>query len=332
MDKPVVTRKALVLGLGLVLLLALPPIALAMDEGFFISLFSRILIYALAAVSLDLILGYAGMASLGHGAFLGVGAYVVGILAFHLSDGSPLPFLPGAWAGTASALIAWTAAILVSALFALVIGALSQRTSGVYFIMITLAFAQMLYFFFISLSTYGGQDGVNLEQRNTFPLLDLGDDTSFYYVCLGLLLGFVFLCKRLVNSRFGMVMRGCKQNETRMRALGFATYRYKLMCFVIAGAGAGLAGALAANQSEFVSPGLMHWTRSGEIMIMVILGGMGTLFGPILGAAALLLMEDVLASYTEHWMIILGPVLIFVVLFARRGIYGFLAGPGGRDG
>lgn len=325
-------RKSIVLLVGLVLLVALPPIALAMDEEFFISLFSRILIYALAAVSLDLILGYAGMASLGHGAFLGVGAYVVGILAFHASEELAIPFLPGAWTGTITALVAWGMAIVVSALFALVIGALSLRTSGVYFIMITLAFAQMLYFFFISLSTYGGDDGLNLDQRNQFPMLDLSDDSHFYYVCLGILLAFVFVCYRIVNSRFGMVMRGCKQNETRMRALGYPTYRYKLMCFVIAGAGAGLAGALAANQSEFVSPGLMHWTRSGEVMIMVILGGMGTLFGPIIGAAALLLMEEVFAAYTEHWMIILGPVLILVVLFARRGIYGFLSGPGGRDG
>lgn len=326
------SRKTIVLLVGLVFLIALPPIALAMDDAFFISLFSRILVYALAAVSLDLILGYAGMASLGHGAFLGVGAYVVGILAFHVSEDLAIPFLPGAWTGTFNAIIAWLSAIVVSGLFALVIGALSLRTSGVYFIMITLAFAQMLYFFFISLSTYGGDDGLNMEQRNAVPFLDIGDDTHFYYVCLALLLAFVFLCHRVVNSRFGMVMRGCKQNETRMRALGYSTYKYKLMCFVIAGAGAGLAGALAANQSEFVSPGLMHWTRSGEVMIMVILGGMGTLFGPIFGAIALLMMEEVLAAYTEHWMIILGPVLILVVLFARRGIYGFLAGDGGRDG
>ncbi len=332
MANSTLSRKSLVLLLGLVVLLALPPVALALDEAFFISLFSRILIYALAAVSLDLILGYAGMASLGHGAFLGVGAYVVGILAFHVSEDLAIPFLPGAWTGTTSAVIAWSAAIVMSALVALAIGALSLRTSGVYFIMITLAFAQMLYFFFVSLVTYGGDDGVNLEQRNSFPLLDLGDDTRFYYVCLAVLLGFIYLCQRLVNSRFGMVMRGCKQNETRMRALGFETYKYKLACFVIAGAGAGLAGALAANQSEFVSPGLMHWTRSGEVMVMVILGGMGTLFGPVFGAIALLLMEEILAAYTQHWMIILGPILILVVLFARRGIYGFLAGDGGRDG
>jgi branched-chain amino acid transport system permease protein len=332
MDKLNFNRKSIVLFLGLALLLALPPLAISIDEAYFISLFSRILIYALAAVSLDLILGYAGMASLGHGAFIGIGAYSVGIFAFHLTEETVIPFLPGEWTGSINALVVWISAILASSLFALIIGALSLRTSGVYFIMITLAFSQMLFFFFVSLNTYGGEDGVNLEQRNQVRGLDLSNDAIFYYTCLTLLLALVYICLRIVNSRFGMVMRGCKQNEIRMRALGYSTYRYKLVCFVIAGAGAGLAGALLANQSEFVSPGLMHWTRSGEVMIMVILGGMGTIFGPIFGAVGLLLMEEILSTYTEHWMIILGPVLICVVLFARRGIYGFLSGDEGRDG
>jgi branched-chain amino acid transport system permease protein len=332
MDKLNFNRKSIVLFLGLALLLALPPLAISIDEAYFISLFSRILIYALAAVSLDLILGYAGMASLGHGAFIGIGAYAVGIFAFHLTEETVIPFLPGEWAGSMNALFVWTSAIIASSFFALIIGALSLRTSGVYFIMITLAFSQMLFFFFVSLNTYGGEDGVNLEQRNQVRGLDLSNDAIFYYTCLTLLLALVYICLRIVNSRFGMVMRGCKQNEIRMRALGYSTYRYKLVCFVIAGAGAGLAGALLANQSEFVSPGLMHWTRSGEVMIMVILGGMGTIFGPIFGAVGLLLMEEILSTYTEHWMIILGPVLICVVLFARRGIYGFLSGDEGRDG
>ena len=332
MDKLNFNRKSIVLLLGLALLLALPPLAIAMDEAYFISLFSRILIYALAAVSLDLILGYAGMASLGHGAFIGIGAYAVGILAFHLTEETVVPFLPGEWAGSINALVVWSSAIIASSFFALIIGALSLRTSGVYFIMITLAFSQMLFFFFVSLNIYGGEDGVNLEQRNQVPGLDLSNDTIFYYICLTLLIALVYICLRIVNSRFGMVMRGCKQNEIRMRALGYSTYRYKLVCFVIAGAGAGLAGALLDNQSEFVSPGLMHWTRSGEVMIMVILGGMGTIFGPIFGAVGLLLMEEILSTYTEHWMIILGPILICVVLFARRGIYGFLSGDEGRDG
>ena len=318
------TLKTWVLLGGLVFLAGLPPAASSMDQPFLISLFSRILIYALVALSLDLILGFGGMVSLGHAAFFGAGAYVVAILAFHGAEGSALFGLPIGITGTEDAIISWPAAIGVSAGLAFVIGAVSLRTSGVYFIMITLAFAQMMYFFFISLEKYGGDDGLSMVQRNRFGGLDLSDDATFYYVCLGLLLLSFAFSRRLVKSRFGMVIRGCKENERRMRALGFPVYRYKLTCFVIAGAVAGLAGGLIANQTEFVSPNLMHWTVSGEIMIMVILGGMGTLFGPIFGAAAYLLLEEVLSIYTEHWMLFLGPALIAVVLFARRGLVGWL--------
>jgi branched-chain amino acid transport system permease protein len=201
-----------------------------------------------------------------------------------------------------------------------------------HFIMITLAFAQMLYYFFVSLEAYGGDDGISLFSRNTFAGLDLADDKQFYYLCLAALAAFLFFSYRLVHSRFGMVIRGCRENERRMRSLGFPTFRYRLVCFVIAGAGAGLAGALIANQTEYVSPGLMHWTRSGEILVMVLLGGMGTLFGPVLGAATLLLLEEILSIYTEHWMVCLGPFLILVVLFAKRGIYGLIAGGNGNHG
>ncbi|UCG13109.1 MAG: branched-chain amino acid ABC transporter permease [Deltaproteobacteria bacterium] len=316
------TLKTCVLLTGLVFLLVLPLIASALEEQFYIGMFSRILIYALAAVSLDLILGYGGMVSFGHAAFFGTGAYVVGILAFHGVENSALLHWPLTLLGTENVLLSWPVAVLVSAVLAAVIGAISLRTSGVYFIMITLAFAQMMYFFFISLEKYGGDDGLSLLQRNSVGGIDLGDDTNFYYLCLALLIGFLFLCHRLVNSRFGMVIQGCKENERRMGALGFPTYRYKLLCFVIAGAGAGLSGALMANLAEFVSPSLMHWRISGEILVMVILGGMGTLFGPVFGAAGLLLLEEFLSIYTEHWMLFLGPAMILVVLFARRGLYG----------
>ena len=315
-------RVRLLLAAGFVLFLCLPPLAEASGNAYLVSLFSRVLIYALAAVSLDLIFGYGGMVSLGHAAYVGTGAYVVGVLAFHHQEGGALLGITG----TDSALIAWPAAVLVSALMAALIGALSLRTTGMHFIMITLAFAQMLYYLFVSLEAYGGDDGLSLWSRNRLPGLDLGDDTSFYYVCLGLLAAFLYFSRRLVNSRFGRVVRGAKENELRMQALGFPTYRYKLACFTIAGAGAGLAGALMANQTEFVSPGVMHWTQSGEILVMVLLGGMGSLFGPVLGAVALLTMEEVLAAYTEHWMVFLGPFLILVVLFAKRGLYGLLAG------
>ena len=318
------TPKTCILLTGLVFLIGLPPVASALEETFYIGLFSRVLIYALAAVSLDLILGYGGMVSFGHAAFLGAGAYVVGILAFHRVEDSPLMNWPFAVMGTVNAFISWPVAILASAALAVIIGAVSLRTSGVYFIMITLAFAQMMYFFFVSLEKYGGDDGLSLLTRNRFGDLNLSNDATFYYLCLALLIGFLFLSYRLVNSRFGMVIRGCKENERRMGALGFPTYRYRLVCFVIAGAGAGLSGALIANQAEFVCPSFMHWTVSGEILIMVVLGGMGTLLGPIFGATVLLLLEEFLSRYTEHWMLVLGLALILVVLFAHRGLYGSL--------
>ena len=324
--KSFVNRKSIVIAAGAFVLLVLPVAAGMLDEPYLVSLFSRILIYALAAVSLDLMLGFGGMVSLGHAAFFGIGAYGVAILSLHGFEGTPFLTWPLAVAGHESALVLWPAAVVLAGAAAAVIGALSLRTSGMHFIMITLAFAQMLYYFFISLEAYGGDDGLSLFARNTLPGIDLSSDWQFYYLCLAALAGFLFFAWRLTHSRFGMVIQGCRENERRMKSLGFATFRYRLVCFVIAGAGAGLAGALIANQTEYVSPGLMHWTRSGEILVMVLLGGMGTLFGPVLGAATLLLLEELLAIYTEHWMVYLGPFLILVVLFAKRGIYGLIAG------
>ena len=323
-------RRTIAIASGAALLVALPALAGVADEPYLVTLFSRILIYALAAVSLDLMLGFGGMVSLGHAAFFGIGAYVVAILSVHAVEGTALLSWPLQLDGHQSALVVWPLAVLLAAAAAAVIGALSLRTSGMHFIMITLAFAQMLYYFFVSLEAYGGDDGLSLFSRNTAPGIDLGDERQFYYLCLAALAAFLFFSWRLVHSRFGMVIRGCMENERRMKSLGFATFRYRLVCFVIAGAGAGLAGALIANQTEYVSPGLMHWTRSGEILVMVLLGGMGTLFGPVLGAATLLLVEELLSIYTEHWMVYLGPFLILVVLFAKRGIYGVLAGGNGN--
>ena len=315
--------------LGLAVLLLLPPVAFALDEPFYVSLVRRIMIFAIAAVGLDIILGYGGLVSLGHAAFFGAGAYVVGVLSFHAAEDS---LLLGWIPGTDAALIAWPAAVLTSALLAFLIGLLSLRTSGVYFIMITLAFAQMLYFFFVSLEGYGGDDGLQIWGRSRLPGDVLADDTAFYYVVLGLLVTLLWLGRRMIDSRFGRVIRGIRQNERRMQAIGFATFRYKLVAFVIAGAMAGLAGALMASQDEFVSPSLMHWTRSGEFIVMIVLGGMATLFGPVIGAAVYLLLEEVLSSYTQHWQIILGPVLVLVVLFGRGGIVGALRRLAVRDG
>jgi branched-chain amino acid transport system permease protein len=304
---------------GLALLLVLPGLAALLDQPFYLTLVTRMLVFAIAALSLDLILGYGAMVSFGHAAYLGVGAYAVAILASH---------------GITAAWLQWPAAILGSAAAAALIGLVSLRTSGVYFIMITLAFGQMLYFLVVSLKVYGGDDGLTFDGRGApGGLLDLTNNAVFYYVSLALLLGCLLLCRRLVASRFGMVIRGARSNERRMRALGFPTIRYRLAAFTIAGAMCGVAGALLAGLTSFASPAYMHWTRSGELMVMVILGGMGSLIGPIFGAFALLALEETLSSWTEHWQVYLGPILILIVLFAKGGLYGLLApAPRASDG
>ena len=317
-------RKTVFIGAGAALLLLFPLIAEIAGEPYLISLFSRILIYALAAVSLDLILGYGGMVSLGHAAFFGIGAYVTGILAFHSVEGTAILSWPFPISGSENGLIVWPLAVMLSGLAAGIIGALSLRTSGMHFIMITLAFAQMLYYFFVSLEAYGGDDGLSLFSRNTFTGMNLGNDTHFYYLCLVLLGLFLFFSHRLVHSRFGMVIQGARSNEARMEAIGFPTFRYRLTAFVIAGTMAGLAGVLLANHTDFVNPDMMHWTRSGDLIIMVLLGGMGSLVGPIVGALVFLLLEEFLSGVTEYWQLIFGPILILVVLFARGGLLGFL--------
>ena len=227
--------------------------------------------------------------------------------------------------GIGSGFIQWPVALAASALFALVIGALSLRTRGVYFIMITLAFAQMAYYVASGLARYGGDDGLTIYKRSDFGgLIDLSNRVQFYYLCLFCLFGGIYLIWRIVNSRFGMVVQGLRSNERRMQAIGFAVNRYRLVCFVISGTICGLAGALLANNTDFVSPASMYWTRSGDLMVMVILGGMGSLFGPVLGTIVFLLLEEVLSQFTEYWALIMGPLLLLIVLFARGGIDGML--------
>ena len=316
--------RTLLVTTGALLLLFLPQLLDLAGQDYLLSLATRALIYSLAAASLNLILGYGGMVSLGHAAFIGIGAYTVAILAHHSYEATPVfSFLPHVQ-GTEQALIVWPLAALLAAFFALLTGAISLRTRGMHFIMITLAFAQMLYFLFTSLDTYGGSDGMSLYGRNTLPGIDLGSDVQFYYCCLVLVVVFLLFMQRTVFSRFGRVLMGSRDNEVRVQVLGLSPFGYRLTSYCIAGAAAGVAGALLANQGEFVSPGMMHWTRSGEILVMVILGGMARLTGPLIGAFALLFLEEYLAMLTEHWMILLGPVLILVVLFARGGIHGLL--------
>ncbi|SDD99142.1 branched-chain amino acid ABC transporter permease [Rhodospira trueperi] len=334
MRRPLSVRARLGVHLaGLLVLALLPPLLTLIGEPFYVTLATRMLILALAAVSLDLILGYGGMVSFGHAAFVGVGGYVTGILAHHAFMGEPLALFGLAVPGMNEALVVWPLAMAVSALAALVIGVLSLRTGGVHFIMITLAFAQMLYFLMVSLEAYGGDDGLMLWGRNTLAGADvLGNRTLFYYLCLGLLAAVLLALRRLVDSRFGLVLQGARQNERRMRALGFPVTRYRLAAFTLAGAIAGLAGALSVNHAEFASPTLLHWTHSGELLVIVILGGMGTLVGPVLGALAFVGLEEALSGLMEHWRVVFGPLLILVVLFARSGLHGWLIGrrPMGR--
>jgi len=313
----------------LFVLLALPPYASLAGNPFLLSVFTRIVILAIAAASLNLLMGYGGMVSFGHAAYIGVGGYVVGILAKE---------------GISSGFVQWPLALAVSALFALAVGALSLRTRGVYFIMITLAFAQMIYYVAVGLARYGGDDGLTIYRRSQFgALIDLSNKTAFYYLCLALLAGCTYLIWRLVNSRFGMVIQGARSNDRRMHSIGFPTFRYRLTCFVISGTLCGLAGALLANHTDFVSPAMMHWTRSGDLIVMVVLGGMGTIFGPLIGTVTLLTLEEALpalislgarpfmgreaARAGEYWQIVLGPLLLLVVLYARGGIAGLLTGP-----
>lgn len=297
-------RVALPAGVALLLAVLFPFAAQALGQEFYVSMASRLMIFALAATSLNLILGFGGMVSLGHAAYFGAGAYTVGILMQH---------------GVMAAWISWPAAMLAGAVLALLIGAVSLRTRGIYFIMITLAFAQMVYYLFISLRTYGGDDGLSLPSRSALGL-DLSSDLAFYFVVLACLAGCLLLMQRLVNSRFGRVLQALKENEVRMTAIGYPVFRYKLTAFVIAGALASLAGALLANQNMLVSPNLVHWTQSGTLMVMVILGGAGYFFGGVLGAFALLILEEVLSSYTEHWQLPLGLILLATVLLLPKGL------------
>jgi len=292
-------------GLVLLALIALPYVANSFGEAFYIALATRILIFALAATSLNLILGFGGMVSFGHAAFLGVGAYTVAVLA---------------QIGVVEAWVAWPAAMVVAGLFALLIGAVSLRTQGVYFIMITLAFAQMMYYLVVSFKAYGGDDGMSLLARSRIRFLDMSNDSHFYYVTLLACVAVLVLTARVLNARFGHVLQAIRENEVRMQSLGYAVFRYKLCAFVMSGALAGLAGALLANQSGFVSPAMMQWSQSGMLMMMVILGGVGHLYGGVWGAIVFLLLEEILSHFTIHWQLGLGALLLMVVLLLPNGL------------
>jgi branched-chain amino acid transport system permease protein len=293
-----------------VVLASVPLAALAAGQGYVVDLATRVMIFAIAAIALDLMVGFAGRLSFGHAAFIGVGAYATGILAAH---------------GISDVLLSLPAAMLASMLFAYLTGIVCLRTQGVYFIMITLAFGQMVFFVANSLAPYGGDNGLTIAGRNTLAgFAVFSSDRTFYYLVFSVLLGAFALCRALVGSRFGRALRGAKENPIRMAALGFDVYACQLMAYIISGGLAGISGFLLANASEFVSPAYMSWQRSGDLIIMVILGGLGTLYGPILGAAGYVFMEEVLSRITEDWKVIFGPLLVLVALFARGGLLGLL--------
>jgi branched-chain amino acid transport system permease protein len=305
---------------ALVGLLAITPLLARLGpESYVLSLVTRAMILAIAVVSLDLIVGYGALVSLGHAAFLGIGAYAVAILSHH---------------GLPEVLVHVGVAVAAAAVFAAATSAVSLRASGVYYIMSTLAFGQMLFFLAVSLSAYGGDDGITLPGRSVlFGLPAFASDVGFYYVVLATLIGAYAVTRCIVASRFGRVLRGIRENPVRMQAIGFAPFLYQLAACIIAGAMCSVAGVLLANQTEFVSPAYMTWQRSVELLAMVILGGLGTLYGPILGTLAFLLLEEALSSLTEHWKLIFAPLLILVVLEGRGGLAGLMSRLGGtRDG
>ncbi|MFN3986065.1 MAG: branched-chain amino acid ABC transporter permease [Rhodocyclaceae bacterium] len=292
--------------IGVAVLLALYPLVVsALGEPFYLTLGARVLVFALAASALNLALGYGGMISLGHAAFLGVGGYTVAVLA---------------QAGHLAAWLSFPLAVLLAAAVAFLIGVVSLRTRGVYFIMITLAFAQVFYYLAISLPQLGGDDGLQMRTRSEVPGMSLADPLAFYFfVLMVAMLAFVLLY-RLVASRFGRALVAIRENERRMAAIGYPVYRLKLMAFTLSGGLCGLAGALLANANMSVTPHMLTWHQSGLLIVMVILGGSGYFWGGLTGAVVFLLLEETIADHTEHWNLVLGVLLLFIVLAAPNGV------------
>lgn len=307
-------------------LLLVPLMAWKMDEPFLITLATKVTILALAGVGLNIALGLGGLVSLGHAAFFGIGGYAMGILASHAQNYEPLFSWPFLFEGSNQMPLIWLVAVLASAAAALVIGALSLRTSGVYFIMITLAFGQMLYYFTISWSAYGGEDGLSIWVRNEMPGVNTLDPIQFFAVTFVILCLTLWFAARVAQSAFGLALSAARQSEERVETVGLAPFKLRLIAFVISGAITGLAGALFADLNRFVSPTMLSWHTSGEIMIFVILGGVGRLYGPVVGAAVYILLEHLLGGISEYWQIFLGLLLLGMVLFARGGLIGALLG------
>lgn len=307
MTPPRLINRLLLVLLGLLALV--PAYAHWAQEPFAVTFLSRVLIFALAALSLNIILGFAGLVSFGHALYLGLGAYAVGLLAHHQIDNGWLQLL---------------VTVVSCAVVGLVTGWISLRTTGISFIMITLAFAQMFYYLFVSLKQYGGDDGLSISLKSDFGFIHLGSPTTLYYVVFVLVALVLWWKQRMIQAPFGMVLQGCRMNEARMKSLGFPTLRYKLSAYVLACVLAGISGLLYANLTGYASPAYLMWTVSGELIVMVVLGGMGTVAGPLIGTVVLLICEELLKTWTSHWPIVLGPLIVLVVMTARRGLLGYL--------
>ncbi|MBR3369283.1 MAG: branched-chain amino acid ABC transporter permease [Rhodobacteraceae bacterium] len=303
-------------------LFAVPAWAWVANEPFIITLATRVAILAIAAVGLNIALGLGGLVSFGHALYLGIGGYVAGIAAQHAFNGTPVLGLPG----TNQMLPIWAIAMLVSGAVAAVVGALSLRTSGIFFIMITLAFAQMGFFFALSWPAYGGEDGLPIFMRNHFPGLNTNRPWDLFVIAYGVLMVALVLFALLRAARFGAALMAIRQNPDRAAAIGISPFGIRLTAFILSGMLTGLAGAMMADLTRFVSPAMMAWTMSGELIVIIILGGVGRLFGPVAGAAILVGFEVFFGGLTEHWKLWLGLVLLAVVLFARGGLVGLVAG------
>lgn len=317
------TRETAINLLLAALLLALPLIAATIGEPFYVTLATRVVVLALAAVGLNLALGIGGLLSFGHAAFFGLGGYAAGILATHSFNAEPLfAGIPG----TTSMPLIWLVAIAVAGLVALPIGAISLRTTGVYFIMITLAFAQMIYYFAVSWPAYGGEDGLSIYVRNAFPGLNTAQPLPYFLICFAVLMAAILLFRLVEGSRFGSALQAARQNGVRLAAVGIPPFKVRLVAFVLSAMITGLAGALYADLNRFVGPSMLSWHMSGELMVLIILGGKGRLFGPVAGAMIFVCLEHVLGGITERWQFFLGLILLGIVLFARGGFLGLLSG------
>jgi len=312
-------------GLVALALLGAALLAWGMDEPFIVTVCTKVCILALAGVGLNFALGQGGLVSLGHATFFGLGGYAMGVLASSAQTYTPLMEAPVLIEGTKSMPIIWLTAVVVSSLAACLIGLLSLRTTGVYFIMVTLAFGQMFYYFAISWPAYGGEDGLSIYVRNSFPGINTLDPIQFFALCYGLLLAVISLVAMLTKSSFGLALNAARQNAIRVQTLGISPYRLQLLAFTVSGGITGLAGALFADLNRFISPTMFSWQTSGEIMIFVILGGIARLYGPVVGAAVFIFLEQVLGGFSDYWHIYLGFILLLVVLFARGGLIGALS-------